>query len=298
MSEWKAEGVPDRDRADRCPGVLRPWIAADGALVRVRVPGGELPTAALRRLAEIAAEFGDGTLQLTKRANLQIRGISHTEGCVPQEFVDALSAAGLLPHPSHELVRNIMVSPLTGRADGRADLRPAARALDLELVADPALAALPGRFLFVLDDGRGDIGGRSLDLGAFAVDEESAQLRVGSRHWGPIVPLAEIAASLALFAARFLAVRGDDEHAPWHVDELPDDVHLGGNHGQDLRTQVTSLPLPHGRIAQDDGAEAEHVAIPEGVLTKDLADDIVERAGQSVIVTPWRSLILPDLEPR
>jgi precorrin-3B synthase len=290
--------VPDRDRADRCPGVLRPWIADDGALVRLRVPGGELPTATLSRLLEIAAEFGDGRVQLTRRANLQVRAIDHVDGCVPQAFVDAIDAAGLLPHPPHELVRNIMVSPLTGRAGGRADLRPVARALDVELTADPEFAALPGRFLFVLDDGRGDVGGRSLDLGAFVVDEESAQLRLGTHLWGPVVPLEEIAPSLALFAARFIKVRGEGERAAWHVDELPDDIHLGANHGQDLRTHVTSLPLPHGRIAQDDDHDAEHVAIPDGLLTKDLADDVLGRAGDSVIVTPWRSLILPDLEPR
>lgn len=284
-----------RDRTDRCPGVLRPWIADDGALVRLRVPGGELRTATLRRLVEIAREFGDGTVQLTRRANVQIRGIAHQDGCVPTEFVDAVTAAGLLPHPSHELVRNIMVSPLTGRAGGRADLRPVARALDVELTTDPEFAALPGRFLFVLDDGRGDLGDRSLDLGAFAVDEESAQLRIGSHRWGPIVPLAEVAPSLALYALRFINARGEGVGATWHVDELPDQVHLGAHHGQDLRTHVTSLPLAHGDLAQDDDRRAEHVAIPDGLLTKDLADDLLARAGQSIVITPWRSLILVDL---
>ncbi|WP_216822945.1 hypothetical protein [Aeromicrobium sp. A1-2] len=108
-----------RSHHDRCPGVLRPWIADDGALIRVRLIGGVLPTTALRALVEIADRFADGTIHLTKRTNLQLRGIAHTDGSVPDELVSALTATGLLPSPSHELVRNIMVSPLTGRVGAR-----------------------------------------------------------------------------------------------------------------------------------------------------------------------------------
>src|SRR6476661_4760030 len=65
-----------RERADRCPGVTRPWPAEDGSLVRIRVVGGALPTSALASLVDLAGRFGDGDLHLTKRANLQLRAVA------------------------------------------------------------------------------------------------------------------------------------------------------------------------------------------------------------------------------
>jgi len=287
-----------RHHADRCPGLLRPWIADDGALVRLRLVGGALSAQALADLALIAGNHADGHLYLTKRANVQLRGINHSDGCVPEAFVDAVKAAGLLPSPTHELVRNIMVSPLSGRIGGQADLRPVASRLDELLCDDPVFASLAGRFLFVLDDGRGDLVDRSLDLGVMAVDAGAAQIRVGTEHWGEVVELDAVPEVLLDLARKFIDVRGDGDDALWHVDELPDggsDL-LGLNHARDLRTQVASLPAPFGLIAQDDGRSIEHVAVPDGDLTHDLATQVLARAGRDVIVTPWRSLLLPDLE--
>jgi precorrin-3B synthase len=294
----RVTGTSPRHHADRCPGVLRPWIADDGALVRIRLIGGAISAQALADLAVIAGEHADGHLYLTKRANIQLRGIKHDDGCVPEAFVEAITAAGLLPSPTHELVRNIMVSPLSGRVGGQADLRPVATRLDEQLCDDPALAHLAGRFLFVLDDGRGDLVDRGLDLGVMAVDAGAAQIRVGSQHWGQVVELDGVPEVLLDLARGFLDVRGEGDDALWHVDELPDggaDL-LGLNHARDLRTQVTSLPAPFGVIAQDDGLSVEHVAVPEGDLTHELAVQLLARAGRDVVVTPWRSLLLPDLD--
>lgn len=288
-----------RTQADRCPGVLRPWIADDGALVRLRLVGGVLPTDTLRALVGIAEKFADGTILLTKRTNLQLRGIAHEDGCVPPALVAALTEAGVLPSPSHELVRNIMVSPLTGRLGGQADLRAMALELDRLLCADPAFAGLAGRFLFVLDDGRGDIAGRSLDLGGMAVNAEAVQLRIGSHHWGAVVDLGEAPAALLDYAQRFLDARGEGETALWHVDELPGQGSelINQHHARDLRTQVAAVPLPYGIITQDDGRNADHVEIPDGLLTPQLAESVLAPAGNEVVVTPWRSIIIPDLEP-
>jgi len=286
-----------RTYVDRCPGVLRPWIADDGALIRLRLVGGSIRSDSLRALVDISAEFGDANIYLTTRANVQLRTVAHEDGQVSPAFVDAISAAGLLPAPSHELVRNINVSPLTGRVGGRANLRPIADVLDMLLCADPLFAGLAGRFLFSLDDGRGDVGGRTLDLGLFALDAHTAQLRVGTNHWGPTVALTDAPVALIDLAREFLRIHGVGETALWHVDELPGNGTelLDRPYERDERTLVTSGPPPFGQIVQDDGRQALHVEVPNGALTPELAEQVAG-LGAELIVTPWRSIIAPDQE--
>ncbi len=288
-----------RTHADRCPGLLRPWIADDGAIVRLRLVGGALTSQMLTDLMAVAARWADGTVLLTKRANLQLRGIDPAQNedgssRLPPEFVDAITEAGFLPTPTHELVRNIMVSPLSGRLNGRADLFPVARRLDEALCAEPLMAQLSARFLFVLDDGRGDLVDRTLDLGAMAVDDENAQIRIGAQGWGEVVELDGVPEVLVDLAARFVRARGDHPDAPWHIDELEAPI-VETHHARDLRTQVTSPFPPRGELTQDDGRTATIVDVPDGLLTHKLATQLLARAGRDLIVTPWRSVVLPDL---
>jgi precorrin-3B synthase len=265
--------------------------------VRIRLVGGTLPTGALAALARAARLYGDGDLHLTGRANLQVRGVPHVGGAVPEGLVDAVRRAGLLPSQAHDLVRNVMVSPLTGRIGGLADLRPLARELDALLLADPACAGLAGRFLFVLDDGRGDLAGRTSDLAAVALDAGSVQLRAGAGQWGPVVPVADAAGELHALTRRFLERRGDGPTAAWHVDELDGPLLPVRDERQvpDLPAGAGRREPPLGRLRQDDGRFVDHLAVPDGVLTPALVDEVLGRAGDEVVVTPWRSVLLPDL---
>ena len=272
--------MTERTRGDLCPGVFRPWPAADGALVRLRIPGGHLTRTTLLALLDVAETYGDGRVHLTTRANLQLRALPHEDGALPAEVVSALRGTGLLPHPGHELVRNILVSPLTGLVGGRADLRPVTADLDARICATPSLAKLPGRFLLVLDDGRGDLAGRSCDLGLVALSPDEVQLRIGSSHWGPVVPLHEAAARLTGLARAFQQVRGSGDEAAWHVDELP--VQLPSE-DPDSRALASSEPPAFGDV----GPGLTHLRVADGVLERGLVNTLPE----SVVVTPWKSLI-------
>ena len=95
-----------RARADdACPGALQVHQAADGALARIRLPGGMISPGQLTALADAATRFGSPAMELTSRGNIQIRGLTD-----PGALADAVAAAGLLPSPSHERVRNIVAS--------------------------------------------------------------------------------------------------------------------------------------------------------------------------------------------
>ena len=284
-----------RTRTDMCPGVWRPWQADDGLLVRLRLMGGVLPTTALHRLSEVSREHADGGIHLTRRANLQLRGLSGGAGQLSADVVAAIEATGLIPTRTHELVRNVLASPQSGVAGGRADLRPVLDRLDTLLCADPDLGRLPGRFLFTLDDGRGDLldrltgtGKRGTDLGCVALSHEAAQLRVGD-HWGAVVPLTGIADQLIDLALRFLVARGTGADAPWHIRELARPFQPPVE--ADSRIPAPAPPLAYGKVPG-----GTHVPAEDGVLTPDLVTSLLALAADvpHVVVTPWRGVLVPN----
>lgn len=272
-----------RSRPDRCPGVVHPWPAEDGGLVRIRVPGGRVPLASLQALTRVAAEYGDGRVRLTGRANLQVRAMPLAGDRLADAALDALETTGLLPSRSHDRVRNVLASPQTGLAGGRADLRPVVAALDALLLGDDGLAGLPGRFLFTLDDGRGDLAERHKDLGLVALDDTRAQLRVGEGY-GDVVALRDAADALAGLARTFLSARGTGPAAAWHVDELP--APLAATRPPEPGAGVRSEPLPFGPVPG-----GEHVAVGEDGLG---SADLAGWRAETVVVTPWHGVLIPE----
>lgn len=274
-----------RDRRDQCPGVTRPWPATDGMLVRLRLIGGRISTSTLTALARVAADYGDGAIHPTNRANLQLRALPGAGTRLTPAARSSLEATGLLPSRSHELARNVMVSPQSGRAGGRTDLRVVAAKLDALICARPELAELPGKFLFVLDDGRGDLMDRWCDLGLVALDPGRVQLRVGAA-WGPVLPVQHAATELAALASRFAARRGSGPDAPWHVAEL--DAPLTPCTPADPGLPDPAPPLRYGTVVG-----GQHLEVPSAGLDPDAVRTLAREAAE-VIVTPWRGVLIPE----
>ncbi|MFF9244672.1 cobalamin biosynthesis protein CobG [Streptomyces sp. NPDC014776] len=282
-----------RDRGDACPGALRLHAAGDGALARVRVPGGVLSVDQARALGQAALELGDGELHLTSRGNVQLRGLAG--GC-GGELANRLTATGLLPSARHERIRNIVASPLSGLdADGHTDVRPWLRKLDALLCASDTATGLSGRFLFALDDGRGDVAGLDADVTVRAAPDGNAWMRIGSCGRLARVSADEAPAAALLAAEAFLkASRGQ----AWRVAELPD-------RGDGLAAEVVrwtpaassvvapwpvgAQPRP-GAIAHSGGVS---VLAPLGRVSAVQWAELTAAASHELRLTPWRGVVLP-----
>ncbi|WP_239471927.1 precorrin-3B synthase [Streptomyces sp. NEAU-S7GS2] len=260
---------PIRDRGDACPGALRLHSAADGHLARVRLPAGDLTVRQAEALADAADRLGDGHLSLTSRGNAELRGLA--DGCGGR-LATLLRDAGLLPSERHERVRNVLASPLAGLdRHTPSDVRLWARELDGLLCASESATALSGRFLFVLDDGRGDVAALGGDVslvaerggagsgglsGAWrpAGAGGTALLRVGDdpaalRVAGPDAPRAALTAAEA-----FLTAAAASGSGAWRVRELPD------GHGLTVRAVAERLRAAGIGCAEVAGEVAAAVA--------------------------------------
>ena len=59
-----------------CPGVLSPMESGDGLIVRLKLTGGIVPLDLAGQIAQWSRRWGNGQIDLTGRANLQLRGVT------------------------------------------------------------------------------------------------------------------------------------------------------------------------------------------------------------------------------
>jgi len=156
--------------------------AQDSFMLRLRIPGGILTAHQMRGLADLAERFGSGRVDLTTRANLQIREFQ------PKDIVQVLNAVQSLGLTSRgtgaDNVRNITASPTTGIDPHELlDVGSIANGLHHYILNSRDLYELPRKFNVAFDNGgsvsvladTNDIGfqavrvaeGRSVPAGAY-----------------------------------------------------------------------------------------------------------------------------------
>ncbi|MDR3493553.1 MAG: precorrin-3B synthase [Ancalomicrobiaceae bacterium] len=290
-----------------CPGALRPMRSGDGLVVRLRLGAGVLTARKARIIADLGRRYGNGQIDLTQRANLQLRGVSDQAWPV---LIGELSSHGLVDADAEvEAVNNIVVGPLAG-LDPRAqvDGRAVAVILADRIAVDPLFRALPGKFGFAVDDG-----------GALSLDDVGADvwlvgcdggLDVEVRHGDGFARLARVRPeaagdAAARIAAAFLDRRGADAEQAGRMRQLVARIGAAAvarQAGFDPNAVVTrpSRPVANviGRLDLG-GSAAVGLGIPFGRLTAATLGalaDAAERAGTSELrLTPWRAVVIPGV---
>ncbi|WP_119062598.1 precorrin-3B synthase [Dichotomicrobium thermohalophilum] len=258
-----------------CPSAYRPMMSGDGLIVRVRPHAGRLDRAQVIGLCEAAAQYGNGIIDLTNRANLQIRGVAQEDHAA---LVEALSVFGLLDaDPVREARRNIIVAPdwRAGDATARLAEKMAQRLGELP--------ALPGKFGFAVDAGDGSI-----------LRDTPADIRIERGAGGGLIvradgaaqgcPVAESEAIDAVVAlAHWFAARGEERRMARLLRSVP--------LPQAWQSEPPASPRAKPRPGDDIGGPV--LGAPFGQLPAEaLADVTVESRAAALRVTPWRLFAL------
>ncbi|MEM6741272.1 MAG: precorrin-3B synthase [Pseudomonadota bacterium] len=271
-----------------CPGAHRPMASGDGLVVRVRPPQGALTAAQAQGIAALTERFGNGLIDLTSRANIQIRGVAEDEH---PKLLDALAALSLLePDSDVEGRRNIIVDPFAPReAEDRA--RRIATGLTDGLHM-PEFARLPSKFGFVIDIGRRrHLSAVSGDI-RIEASGDALIVRADGRDTGRVVPSSDAAFRTALDLARwFIASGGVSADGRGRMAR-----HRDGGAVLPAAFAGSALPneaAPPPRLGvRRDGIL---VGLAFGQLTASLLESLASVAMRGLRITPWRMVFVPGL---
>ncbi|WAC18262.1 NirA family protein [Luteolibacter sp. SL250] len=143
--------------------------AQESLMLRCRIAGGALSSHQFRGLAEIAEDWGPGHVDLTTRANVQVREI------MPKDAPDVLNKLidlGLTSQGSGaDNIRNITATPTTGfDPEELIDVMPYAKAMHHYILKNRDLYGLPRKFNISYDSGgRVSVCADTNDIGFYAV---------------------------------------------------------------------------------------------------------------------------------
>ncbi|WP_096608045.1 precorrin-3B synthase [Calothrix sp. NIES-2100] len=136
----------------KCPGLFYATPAQDGILSRIRIPGGILNSQQCRAIADIADQYGGGYVDVTNRANLQIREIHQGINALVLKHVQDLGLG--CSNTTVDQIRNIMTSPTAGiDPQELIDTRPLVTAWDNYITANSQLSGLSAKFSVCFDGG-------------------------------------------------------------------------------------------------------------------------------------------------
>ncbi len=266
-----------------CPSALRPMRSGDGLVVRIRPRGGRLSAAQAAGIAGLSQRHGNGLLDLTGRANLQIRGVSDESHPL---LILGLDRLGLVdPELQSETQRNILVTPFWNDGDDAQSL-----ATELEQALATRSLGLPEKFGFAIDCGQSRV-----------LTQAPADIRIERGIDGSLILRAD-GASRGRSMARDAIVHGAITLAEWFVAS-------GG--AQDGRGRMAAhvaagATLPGPLVGETQPAAASAVPkpglFPDGALAAVAFGQLwgatlawLASLGPGLRLAPWRMLLVEGL---
>ena len=271
MSRPKAQGW--------CPTAFHPMMSGDGMLLRVRPQFNRFSLDQALGLCKIAEQFGNGLIDFTSRAAVQIRGLT------PASFAKAFSALQSLSlvsqTASHEALRGVLLSPEWQENDLTYRLTQALYdRLD-------ELPELPAKFGFAMDTGRLPVlQGCSAAIRLETSKDGRLLLIEDGADFGLSVSQDTAISALISLAHRFSkAVRGSKPNT--RMQNLPLPLQSGQD-GHAYKRQVSGASLPLGITAL-----GLHLAPAFGQTTsQDFTKLLIQFDCKFLRLTPWRGLLL------
>jgi precorrin-3B synthase len=254
-------------------------LSGDGLVVRVRPFGGRLEAPQITGLAELAGQHGNGLIDVTSRANLQIRGVSE-EGHRP--LIDGLARLALLdPDPATEARRNILVTPFWRTGDATQSL-----AAELEEALEDSSLALPTKFGFAIDDGTSRV-----------LAGNSADIRIERDRTGDLLVRAD-GAKLGRSVARGEAVSTALALASWFLVSGG----AAGGRGRMAAHIASGAALPQSLLGETEPAPVMAASRPGhypqgamvGVAFGQMLHTTLQQfagCGHALRMTPWRMVL-------
>lgn len=301
----------------------------DAFMARLRIPGGFLSAHQLREIARVADELTSGYVQITTRANFQIRLIEPKHA---PEVLRRIQSVGLHTRGAGaDNIRNLTANPTAGIDPVELiDVRPFTHDLAARILNDRAFYDLPRKFNIAVDGG-GLIGAveDTNDIGTKAVphgDGVAFRIALGgatghkafARDAGVIVSPEQLVKVILAMVRVFIAKgnRGDRKKARLkHLLEKMPLAEFVAETEKLLGFSLTRSPyeaenlrwasqeLPHSHIGdfpqKQRGLNYVGVAIPVGQITPKQMLRVAELAdlygSGEVRLTVWQNLIIPNV---
>lgn len=271
---------PDDRIRGWCPGAWRPMASGDGLIVRVRPRLARLSHRQLHGLCQAARHCGNGLIDLTNRANLQLRGVSDA---TLAPLLERLAELDLLDDsPELEQRRNLLLTPDWQRDD---DSHRLALAL-LDRLHE--LPPLPAKMGIAIDAGPAPLLHR--ESADFRIERGASGhllLRADGRPRGTPLDSVDDAIDALLRLAHWFVASGGEQarRMRHHPAPLPD----WAAEGEAPRTGRPPLALgPH--------ALGMVCGLPFGQIeAAHLASLLADTPVPAVRVTPWRRLLLEGI---